>query len=54
MAKANWAVVNPSSGSGNKTINVSSTTKQLLMKLQEEKRQELFGTRSIPIWLVRM
>ena len=26
MAKANWAVVNPSSGSGNKTINVSSST----------------------------
>ena len=25
MAKANWAVVNPSSGSGNKTINVSSS-----------------------------
>ena len=24
MAKANWVVVNPSSGSGNKTINVSS------------------------------
>ena len=24
MAKANWAVANPSSGSGNKTINVSS------------------------------
>lgn len=26
MAKANWAVVNPASGSGNKTINVSSST----------------------------
>lgn len=26
MAKASWAVVNPSSGSGNKTINVSSST----------------------------
>ena len=26
MAKANWAVVNPSSGSGNKTINVSSSS----------------------------
>lgn len=26
MAKANWVVVNPSSGSGNKTINVSSST----------------------------
>lgn len=25
MAKANWVVVNPSSGSGNKTINVSSS-----------------------------
>lgn len=25
MTKANWAVVNPSSGSGNKTINVSSS-----------------------------
>lgn len=25
MAKASWAVVNPSSGSGNKTINVSSS-----------------------------
>lgn len=25
MAKANWAVVNPSSGSGDKTINVSSS-----------------------------
>lgn len=25
MAKANWAVVNPSSGSGSKTINVSSS-----------------------------
>lgn len=25
MAKANWAVVNPSSGSGNKTVNVSSS-----------------------------
>ena len=25
MSKANWAVVNPSSGSGNKTINVSSS-----------------------------
>lgn len=25
MAKANWAVVNPASGSGNKTINVSSS-----------------------------
>ena len=25
MAKANWAVVNPQSGSGNKTINVSSS-----------------------------
>ena len=25
MVKANWAVVNPSSGSGNKTINVSSS-----------------------------
>lgn len=25
MARANWAVVNPSSGSGNKTINVSSS-----------------------------
>lgn len=25
MAKSNWAVVNPSSGSGNKTINVSSS-----------------------------
>lgn len=24
MAKANWAVVNPSQGSGNKTVNVSS------------------------------
>ena len=26
MAKANWAVVNPSSGSGNKTVNVSSSS----------------------------
>lgn len=26
MAKADWAVVNPSSGSGNKTVNVSSST----------------------------
>lgn len=26
MAKANWAVVNPSSGSGNATVNVSSNT----------------------------
>ena len=26
MAKASWAVVNPSSGSGNKTVNVSSST----------------------------
>lgn len=26
MAKANWAVVNPASGSGNKTINVSSSS----------------------------
>lgn len=25
MAKASWAVVNPSSGSGNKTVNVSSS-----------------------------
>ena len=25
MSKANWAVVNPSSGSGNKTVNVSSS-----------------------------
>lgn len=25
MAKANWAVVSPSSGSGNKTVNVSSS-----------------------------
>lgn len=25
MAKANWVVVNPSQGSGNKTINVSSS-----------------------------
>lgn len=26
MAKANWAVVNPSQGSGNATVNVSSST----------------------------
>ena len=26
MAKANWVVVNPSSGSGNKTVNVSSSS----------------------------
>lgn len=26
MAKASWAVVNPSSGSGNKTVNVSSSS----------------------------
>lgn len=26
MAKANWAVVNPQSGSGDKTVNVSSST----------------------------
>lgn len=26
MAKADWVVVNPSSGSGNKTVNVSSST----------------------------
>ena len=26
MAKANWVVVNPSSGSGNKTVNVSSNS----------------------------
>lgn len=26
MAKANWVVVNPLSGSGNKTVNVSSST----------------------------
>lgn len=26
MAKANWAVVNPPSGSGNKTVNVSSSS----------------------------
>ena len=26
MAKASWAVVNPASGSGNKTVNVSSST----------------------------
>lgn len=26
MAKANWAVVNPSQGSGNKTVNVSSSS----------------------------
>lgn len=26
MAKANWAVVNPSSGSGNATVNVSSSS----------------------------
>jgi len=34
MAKANWAVVNPSSGSGNATVNVSSSAEHTGRKVR--------------------